>query len=123
MNSYQASLPRAAITIAAVAMTALTLGLSILPAELGERQQASATDLSRSNLPAVEVAARDGAPIVVYGFREQETGLRKVHMPHVTPPAEAAELIPRFSGCPHPQAGTGSVKGRARCVRPFAFMG
>lgn len=86
MNSYQASLPRAAISIAAVTMTALTLGLSILPAELGGRQQVPATEVSRGNIPAVEVAAREGTPIVVYGFREHETGMRKVHMPHVTPP-------------------------------------
>ena len=33
MNSYRAAAPRAAFTLAAVAMTVLTLGLSVLPAK------------------------------------------------------------------------------------------
>ena len=93
MNRYQASLPRAAISIAAVAMTALTLGLSVLPAQIGNdgRVVAPGVDIARGNIPQVELAAAQGTPIVgtpivVYGYRDHETGLRRVHMPHVTPP-------------------------------------
>lgn len=88
MNSYETSSPRTVISIAAVAMTALTLGLSILPAGKSSdaRFQAVAGEVSRGDIPAVDVAARDGAPIVVYGFREHDSGLRKVSAPHVTPP-------------------------------------
>lgn len=93
MNRYQAQLPRAAISIAAVAMTVLTLGLSILPAQLSKEggRAIPAMELARGNVPAAEVAARNGTPImgtpiVVYGFRGQETGLRKVNAPHVGPP-------------------------------------
>jgi len=88
MNSYETSSPRAVISIAAVAMTALTLGLSILPAGKSPdaHRQAVASEVSRGDIPAVDVAARDGAPIVVYGFRDYDNGLRKVSAPHVTPP-------------------------------------
>lgn len=88
MNSYQSQLPRAAISLAAVAMTALTLGLSILPAQTSKEggRQVPAVDVARADVPATEVGARDGTPIVVYGFRGQETGLRKVHAPHVGAP-------------------------------------
>ena len=92
MNPYQASLPRAALSIAAVAMTAVTLGLSILPAKIGNegRVVVPAVEIAQGNIPPVEVAAAHGmpivgTPIVVYGVREG-TNLRKVHMPHVTPP-------------------------------------
>jgi hypothetical protein len=92
MNRYQASLPRAAISIVAVAMTALTLGLAVLPAQIGNdgRVVAPGVDIA-GNVPAMEVAAAQGTPIVgtpivVYGYRADESGLRKVRMPHVTPP-------------------------------------
>ena len=92
MNRYQASLPRTALSIAAVAMTAVTLGLAILPAKVGNdgRVVVPAVEIAQGNVPPVEVAAAHGTPIVgtpivVYGYR-QDTGLRKVHMPHVTPP-------------------------------------
>jgi len=92
MNSYETRSPRTVISIAAVAMTALTLGLSILPA--GKSPDARfhsvadsvASEVSRGDIPVVDVAVRDGAPIVVYGFREYANGLRKVSAPHVTPP-------------------------------------
>ena len=91
MNRYQASLPRIALSIAAVAMTAVTLGLSILPAKMGNgRVVVPAVEIAQGNVAPVDVAAAEGTPIVgtpivVYGYREV-TGLRKVHMPHVTPP-------------------------------------
>jgi hypothetical protein len=89
MNSYQASTPgaRAAIFIAAAAMTALTLGLSVLPAkvnsgaDVGPIAKASgAADAAASTTPG------DGMPIVVYGVRERETAMQKVRAPHVGPP-------------------------------------
>ena len=88
MNSYETSSPRAVISIAAVVMTALTLGLSILPAGKSPDAHlpAVASEVSRGDIPAVDVAARDGAPIVAYGFRDYDNGLRKVSAPHVTPP-------------------------------------
>ena len=93
MNRYQAPLPRAAISIVAVAMTALTLGLSVLPAQIGNdgRVVGPGVDIARGNVPPMDVAAAHGTPIVgtpivVYGYRAEETGLRKVRMPHVTPP-------------------------------------
>jgi len=88
MNSYETSSPRAVISIAAVAMTALTLGLSILPAGKSPdaHLQAVTSEVSRGDIPTVDVSARDGAPIVVYGFRDYDNGLRKVSAPHVTPP-------------------------------------
>ena len=92
MNRYQATLPRAAISIAAVAMTALTLGLSVLPAKIGnDSVVAPVAVIARGNTPPGELAAAQGqpiagTPIVVYGYRDHESGLRRVHMPHVTPP-------------------------------------
>ena len=91
MNRYQAFLPRIALSIAAVAMTAITLGLSILPAKMGNgRVVVPAVESAQGHVPGVDVAVNHGTPIVgtpivVYGYRE-DTALRKVHMPHVTPP-------------------------------------
>ena len=89
MNRYQTSVPRAAISIAAVAMTAITLGLSILPAKVGDRVAVPAIELAQGNVAPGQLAAHGtplvGTPIIVYGYRE-DTGLRRVHMPHVTPP-------------------------------------
>lgn len=88
VNNYQTSSPRVVISVAAVAMAALTLCLSVLPAGTSSdtRLQSIAKEVSRGNLPAVDVAERDGSPMVVYGLRDPETGLRKVSAPHVVPP-------------------------------------
>ena len=92
MNRYQATLPRAALSIAAVAMAAVTLGLSILPAKVGNDGHVvvPAVEIAQGHVPPIDVAAAHGTPIVgtpivVYGYREN-AGLRKVHMPHVAPP-------------------------------------
>ena len=93
MNRYQASLPRAALSIAAVAMAAVTLSLSILPANVGNgRVVVPAVEIAQGRAAPVDIAMVQaapivGTPIVVYGYRE-DTGLRKVRMPHVTPPAK-----------------------------------
>ena len=89
MNSYQPAPTRvrAAISIAAVAMTALTLGLSVLPAKVNSggnvgpiANASGAADAVASTTPA------DGMPIVVYGVRGRETLMQKVRAPHVGPP-------------------------------------
>ena len=84
MNSYQAATPRAAITIAAVAMTVLTLGLSVLPAKVNPGESANViASASRAAAPmTVANASDEGMPIVVYGVRDKETAMQKVHVPH-----------------------------------------
>jgi hypothetical protein len=87
MKSYQAATPRTAISIAAAAMTALTLGLSILPAKLNSGGNGeSLINASRAFGPAAAAIPGEGMPIVVYGVREQETAMQKLQMPHVVPP-------------------------------------
>ena len=95
MKSYQAATPRAAITIAAVAMTVLTLGLSVLPAKVNSGASAGALASASPAVPATaSLASGDGMPIVVYGIRDKETVMQKVrvphaqkvHVPHVVPP-------------------------------------
>jgi hypothetical protein len=49
-----------------------------------------AVEIAQGNVTPVAVAGVEatpivGTPIVVYGYRE-DAGLRKVRMPHVTPP-------------------------------------
>ena len=79
MNRYQASMPRAVMMIAAVAMSALTLGLSVLPAKLAsDGYEARLQAASRASASATTDVARGGAPIVVYGVREQNTAFEPV---------------------------------------------
>jgi len=89
MNSYQASTPRARATIslAAAAMTALSLGLSVLPAKVDSG--ANAAPVANASRVADTVASTtpgDGMPIVVYGVRGGEAAMQKVRAPHVGPP-------------------------------------
>ncbi len=95
MKSYQAATPRAAITIAAVAMTVLTLGFAVLPAKVSSGGSADAlASASGAASPVAGATASDGMPIVVYGIRDKETAMQKihvpraqkVHVPHVVPP-------------------------------------
>ena len=95
MKSYQAATPRAAITIAAVAMTVLTLGLSVLPAKVDSRASTGALASAPSAAsPVADAASGVAMPIVVYGIRDKETAMQKVraphaqkvHVPHVGPP-------------------------------------
>ena len=79
MKRYQTTTPRAAMMMAAVAMSALTLGLSVLPATLGS--VASEPRLGAASGAAAPMAAgiaASGAPIVVYGIREQTTAFEPV---------------------------------------------
>ena len=89
MNSYQAATPRAraVIALAAAAMTALTLGLSVLPANVnsGGNTGPIAND-SRAAATVASTMPGDGMPIVVYGVRGPEPVLQKVRAPHVGPP-------------------------------------
>lgn len=74
MKRYQVATPRAAMMIAAVAMSALTLGLSVLPAILGlgdaETHLGAAAG---AKAPTAAGIAGHGTPIIVYGVREQKT--------------------------------------------------
>jgi len=79
MKRFQAATPRAAMMIAAVAMSALTLGLSVLPAILGsgdaETQLGAAAG---AKAPTAAGIAGNGTPIMVYGVREQKTAFEPV---------------------------------------------
>ena len=89
MNSYQASTPRAraAISLAAAAMTAFTLGLSVLPAKVNSGGNAGpVANASRAADTVASTTPGDGMPIVVYGMRGPETTMQKVRDPHVGPP-------------------------------------
>ena len=94
MNSYRPPAPRAAFTLAAVAMTVLTLGLSVLPAKVDSGENAGAVASASRAIPAAATAAEEGMPIMVYGVRDKETAMQKVrvphaqkvHVPHVGPP-------------------------------------
>jgi hypothetical protein len=74
MKRYRTATPRAAMLIAAVTMSALSLGLSVLPAALGsgsaETQAGIAAGARPPNAAAV---ARIGPAITVYGVREHKT--------------------------------------------------
>jgi len=74
MNRYQPSSPRAIIGIAAVAMAALTLGLSVLPATLHSVDPAARIEAAaRAIGPVATDVILVPAPIVVFGGREQKT--------------------------------------------------
>ena len=70
MNRYQPSMPRTALMLAAVAMSALTLGASIAPARLHEGPPPAALAVDAS--AATEVAIIP-ARIEVVGKREPQT--------------------------------------------------
>jgi hypothetical protein len=116
MNSYRPPAPRAAFTLAAVAMTVLTLGLSVLPAKGIRRERRCRASASRA-IPAAATASEEGMPIMVYGVRDKEQRCRR----SVCPTRRRsmfrtsgrrkgnrfrAQLFPRR---PHPQAGGGEV--------------
>ena len=88
MNSYQASTPRtrAAISLAAAAMAALTLSLSVLPAKVNSGGNVDLANASRAAATVASTAPGDGMPIVVYGVRGKEAAMQKVRAPHVGPP-------------------------------------
>jgi len=77
MNRYQPSSPRAIIGIAAVAMSALTLGLSVLPAILESGGHQARIEAAMRAAPTADVA-RGGAPILVQGVRAQKTAFEPV---------------------------------------------
>jgi len=91
MNRYQAATPRArvAISLAAAAMTALTFGLSVLPATLDSGANVGPiANASHAADTVASAAPGDGMPIVVYGVREGASAMKKVQVraPHVGPP-------------------------------------
>ena len=94
MKSYQAATPRAVTMIAAVAMTVLTLGLSVLPAKVNPSTSADVLASASSAAPMTAANEQGDGPIMVYGVRDKETAMQKVrvphaqkvHVPHVVPP-------------------------------------
>ena len=89
MNRYQATTPRAAMIIAAVAMSALTLGLSVLPAIVGSgNAEAQLGNAVGARPPRATDVAGNGAPIMVYGVREQKTAFEPAR--HSLPPRKEA---------------------------------
>lgn len=79
MKRYQAAMPRAAMMVAAVALSALTLGLSVLPAILGSgNAEAQLGAAAGARPPKAADVAGNGAAIMVYGVREQKTALEPV---------------------------------------------
>jgi len=74
MNRYQPSSPRAIIGIAAVAMAALTLGLSVLPATSSSFDPAARIESAARALgPVPTEVTLIPARITVHGVREQKT--------------------------------------------------
>ncbi len=74
MNRYEPSSPRAIIGIAAVAMAALTLGLSVLPATLSSVEATARIEsAARAVGPAATEVTLIPGRITVYGVREQKT--------------------------------------------------
>ena len=70
MNRYQPKMPRIALMLAAVAMSALTLGASIAPARLSEGTYAAAAAVDTSTATEVAIVP---ARIEVIGEREPRT--------------------------------------------------
>jgi len=73
MDSYQTSTPRAALTIAAIAFTALTIGVSVVaPAKMGSGSRELAGAARQSSVPtpviiepaSIEVVAARGAAFI-----------------------------------------------------------
>ena len=79
MKRYQAATPRAAMMIAAVAMSALTLGLSVLPAALGNGEpEARLGAAAVATAPAAAGTAGNPMTITVHGVREPKTAFDPV---------------------------------------------
>ena len=79
MKRYQAATPRAAMMVAAVALSALTLGLSVLPAILGSgNAEAQLGAAAGARQPKAADVAGNGAATMVYGVREQKTAFEPV---------------------------------------------
>jgi hypothetical protein len=85
MNRYQPATPRAPIMIAAVAMSALSLALSVLPASWVSGGHETRLEAAASaSAPAAGGMGGEATPIVVYGVREQKTAFEPVR--HNPPP-------------------------------------
>src|SRR5229473_1487706 len=90
MNRYQISSPRKVFAIAAVAMTAITIALSVvMPAKMqSDTRDLRALATSKAVTPApVEVAA---SPLQVYVFGVREPELLSTHV-RSTPPKRKQE--------------------------------
>ncbi len=81
MNRYQTATPRTPMMIAAVAISALTLGLSVLPAILGSAEPEARLGVAGgAKATAAAAAGVAGTPmtITVFGVREPKTAFDPV---------------------------------------------
>ncbi len=82
MKRYQAATPRAAMMVVAIAMSAITLGLSVLPAILGSVEPEARLGVAGGAKAAATAAAAGvaGTPmtITVFGVREPKTAFDPV---------------------------------------------
>ena len=84
MNAYQTSTPRAALTIAAIALTALTIGVSVVaPAKMdsGSRELSLAARESVAPMPTRVVIEPAGIEVVT----AREPAFISVHVRSVQP--------------------------------------
>ena len=83
MNRYELPIPRTALGIAAITLSAMTFGLAVvLPASLTpEPQESRAQTAPTVEVSAIRVVAIDPARIVVVGEREQTTALDRAQTP------------------------------------------
>jgi hypothetical protein len=84
MNRYETSIPRTAFGLAAIALSALTLGLAVvLPAtQTAERQEARGLAAPHVDRPAVREVAIDPARIDVVLDCEQKMAFERAqHLP------------------------------------------
>ena len=88
MNRYEFPIPHAAFGAAAIAMTAITLALSVvLPATLGSvGHEARAAAMAKVDAPVSAHGVTGPLRIEVFGTREQTTAFDRVR--HVTPNAK-----------------------------------
>jgi len=81
MNAYQTSNPRAAFLIAALALTALTIGVSVIaPAKMDSGGTEDRTLAAQNSVTPTQVVI-DPARIEVFGVREP--GFISVHVRNV----------------------------------------
>ena len=81
MNRYQTSTPRAALAIAAIALTALTLGASVIAPAKMDSGSTEVRALAAQNSVTPTQVVIDPARIEVFGVREP--GFISVHVRNV----------------------------------------
>jgi hypothetical protein len=117
MKRYQAATPRAAMMVAAVALSALTLGLSVLPAIWG---LATGRAGSPGRRKAADGRQRSRQRRCDHGMA---CGQKTAFEPVATPAdAQGSRLTAAYSpAAARATPGARLPKGRTSCVRPCAF--